>query len=60
MHCVASGKLLSPMYLMCDAVAYILIYCGSTKISFSNLFSCFHTINMKIIKIYSLLKDKWV
>jgi len=35
MYCIAFRKLLSPMYLICDATAYILIYYGGTKISFS-------------------------
>ena len=34
MYCIAFRKLLSPMYLICHASAYILIYCGGTKISF--------------------------
>jgi len=37
MYCIASSKLLSPMYLICDATTYILIYCGGTKTSFSIL-----------------------
>jgi len=35
MYCIAFRKLLSPMYLIYDASAYILVYCGGTKISFS-------------------------
>jgi len=34
MFCIASRKLLGPMYLICDATAHILIYCGGTKLIF--------------------------
>jgi len=61
MYCIAFRKLLSPMYLICDAPAYILIYCGGTKISFSIfIFLSAYYKYEKYKKILILLKDKWV
>jgi len=33
--CIASRKILSPMYVICDAIAHTLIYYGGIKINFS-------------------------
>jgi len=51
MFCIAPRKLLSPVYLICDAIAYILIYCGGTKIIFSIFISLSAYHKYKSIKI---------
>jgi len=61
MFCIASRKILSPLYLICDATAHILISCEGIKIKFSIFIflSAYHKYEKyKIILI--LLKDKWV
>jgi len=63
MYCIAFRKLLSPVYLICDATVYILIYCGGTKISFSIFIflSAYYKYEKYIKKIILILqKDKWV
>jgi len=63
MYFIALRKLLSPMYLICDATTYILIYCGGTKISFSIfifLSTYYKYEKYKKINILILLKDKRV
>jgi hypothetical protein len=61
MFCIASRKMLSPMYLMCDATAHTLIYCGGIKINFSILIflSAYHKYK-RYNNILILLKDKRV
>ena len=49
------------MYLICDAIAYILIYCGGIKISFSIfIFLSTYYKYEKYKNILILLKDKRV
>jgi hypothetical protein len=50
--CIASRKILSPMYLMCDTTAHTLIYCGGIKISFSIFIFLSAYYKYKSIKIY--------
>jgi len=59
MSCIASRKMLSPMYLMCDATAHTLIYCGGIKINLSIFIflSAYHKYK-KYKNIFILLKGK--
>ena len=58
---MTSRKLLGPMYLICDATAHILIYCGGTKIKFSIfIFLSAYYKYEKHKNILILSKDKWV
>jgi hypothetical protein len=61
MSCIASRKMLSPMYLMCDAIAHTLIYYDGIKINFSIFIflSTYHKYK-KYKNILILLKDKWI
>jgi len=61
MSCTASRKMLSPLYLMCDATTHTLIYCGGTKINFLIFIplSAYHKFK-KYKNILILLKDKGV
>ena len=51
MICIAPRKFLSPVYSICDATAYILIYCGGKKIIFSIFISLSGYHKYKSIKI---------
>jgi hypothetical protein len=61
MSCIASRKILSPMYLVCDVTVHTLIYCGGIKIDFSIFIFLSAYYKYKRYKnILILLKDKWV
>jgi len=61
MYCIASIKLLSPVYLICDATAHIPIYCEGIKIIFSiSIFLSAYFKYEKHKNILILLKDKLV
>jgi len=58
MHCIY--KMLSPMYLMCDALDQTLIYYGGIKINFHIfIFLSAYQEYKKYKNILILLEDKW-